>query len=120
MDDYEKAAYTSHAISSIVDSMNAREKIGRRKGMDRQGDPVEGYKKKDGVPILEKQLQKTIKQMMTFKAARGIIEQRLDAKEQDLATMGQRLLRMLPSEPTRDLDGMNFPGKEQPDYKIRY
>jgi len=76
---------------------------------DNQGDLVEKYKKKEGVPLLEKGIQRAIKDMRSFQLVKGMVMKRMAQEEERLATTGQQLMSMMPKEPSRDLQGMSFP-----------
>ena len=86
--------------------------------MDIQGDLVEKYKKKDDVPLLEKSIQEAVKRMKDFQMAKQAIMKQLEEREQAYATVGQQLMSMMPQEPGRELQGMNFGDEEDPEQEM--
>jgi len=89
---------------------------------DMRGDLVEKYKKKDGVPALEKGIQETVKRMRSFQAAKALVMQKINKEEEGIKLVGKTLLKMLPKDPQKDPQGMNFSnqGESEPDLMIRY
>jgi len=81
---------------------------------DMRGSEVEGYKQKpEAISTLGKirNVQKKIKQ---FQVVKDLMAQKMAQAEEQLMSEGQMLLQTLPSDPLKDLDGMNFKGEESP------
>ena len=91
---------------------------------DQRGDPVEGYKiGKKTKPLLTK-IRSTQKKIKAFQQIKAAIKAKFDETERILTTQSQTLLNLLPAEPMRGLQGMDFPNEEeetsQGDQMIRY
>jgi len=91
---------------------------------DQRGDPVEGYKLgKETKPLLSK-IRSTQKKIKAFQQIKAAITAKFNETEQALTTQSQTLLNLLPAEPMRSLQGMDFPDEEeenpQGDQMIRY
>ena len=92
---------------------------------DQRGDPVESYKLEKGTKPLLSKIRSTQKKIKAFQQIKAAITAKFDATEQSLATQSQTLLNLLPAEPMRSLQGMDFPGEDeeenpQGDQMIRY
>jgi len=92
---------------------------------DQRGDLVENYNIKGEVQPLLKEIRATQKKIKNFQQVKAAITARFDETEKLLSTQSQKLLNLLPAEPMRSLQGMNFPDEgesqtSQGDQMIRY
>jgi hypothetical protein len=79
---------------------------------DLRGEPVEGYKQKDGVVGTLGKIRTVQKKMKQFQVVKQLMAQKMQEAEKQLMSEGQMLLQTLPGDPLKDLDGMNFKGEK--------
>lgn len=81
---------------------------------DVRGLEVEDYKKKPGVDSTLGKIKKVQRQIKEFQLVKDLMEKKMEQMGQALASQGQILLQTLPSDPVRDLQGMQFKEESEP------
>ena len=93
---------------------------------DVRGLEVEAYNKKPGVDKTLGKIREVQKKIKQFQLVKELMDKKMEEMGKALASQGQMLLQTLPSDPLRDLPGMNFkdnaPQEETPqgDQMMRY
>lgn len=80
---------------------------------DVRGLEVEDYKKKPGVDNALGKIRKIQKQLKEFQVVKQLMDKKMEEMGEALMSEGQILLQTLPSQPMRDLEGMQFPDEKE-------
>jgi len=75
---------------------------------DVRGVPVESYKLKPGLPTLLKEIRALQRKMKNFQKIKAAFQKQFDDAEKVIMTQGSYLMSIMPEQPIRDMEGMNF------------
>ena len=82
---------------------------------DVRGLEVEAYNKKPGVDNTLGKIRQVQKKIKQFQLVKELMDKKMEEMGKALASQGQMLLQTLPSDPMRDLPGMNFKEEGSPE-----